>query len=69
MEKNYISQDARSNMTPTQTKQSNVDESLKSLQKIRERIDNSEAKQKEEQLLKEAEAIEYADLNESVDKF
>jgi len=69
MEKNYISQDARSNMTPTQTKQSNVDESLKSLQKIRERIDNSEAKQKEEQLLKEAEAIEYADLNEAVDKF
>ena len=69
MEKSYISQDARSNMTPTQTKQSNVDESLKSLQKIRERIDNSEAKQKEEQLLKEAEAIEYADLNESVDKF
>lgn len=56
-------------MTPTQTKQSNVEESLKSLQKIRERIDNSEAKQKEEQLLKEAEAIEYADLNESVDKF
>lgn len=69
MEKNYISPDARSNMTPTQTKQSNVDESLKSLQKIRERIDNSEAKQKEEQLLKEAEAIEYADLNEAVDKF
>lgn len=69
MEKNYISPDARSNMTPTQTKQSNVEESLKSLQKIRERIDNSEAKQKEEQLLKEAEAIEYADLNESVDKF
>lgn len=56
-------------MESTQTKQSDVEESLKSLQKIRERIENSIAKEKEEQLLKEAETIEFTDINECVDKF
>jgi hypothetical protein len=51
------------------TKSKEVLDSLESLQEIRKRIEDSEAKQKEEAILREAEALRSTDIYESVDKF